>query len=98
MGPEATSCACRYFFRGSNSENPFNCHYDVVTLDAEARLAQHRSPWVPVARIDPDTDVETLYFQASHAPPSHTHCHTPLREPPAALDSVREPQQGVWVE
>jgi len=53
----------RYFFRGSNSENPFNCHYDVVTLDMEARAAQYRNPWVPVARIDPDIDVETLYFQ-----------------------------------
>ena len=54
----------RYFCRGSNNDNPFNCHYDVVTLDPETRVSQHRSPWVPVARIDPDTDIETLYFQA----------------------------------
>eukprot|EP00656_Telonema_subtile_P028584 TRINITY_DN3110_c0_g1_i10.p1 TRINITY_DN3110_c0_g1~~TRINITY_DN3110_c0_g1_i10.p1 ORF type:complete len:886 (+),score=272.28 TRINITY_DN3110_c0_g1_i10:198-2855(+) len=62
----------RYFFRGDDpggaacdGNTVFNYHYDVVTLDLSAREGgrQHRAPWAPVAKIDPDTDIETLYFQ-----------------------------------
>lgn len=51
--------------QASHPDNPFNYHYDVVTLDSEVRegCRNNQSPWVPVVQMDPDTDVETLYFQ-----------------------------------
>lgn len=50
----------RYFF--GRASCPFDQHYDVVTLDPTNRQ-QARAGWVPVGQLEPDTDIQTLYYQ-----------------------------------